>query len=59
MRGARPQILFRLGRIAESREAWEALMRERPDDLNVRADYVAMLIEQRSFDRAREVLHVR
>jgi Tfp pilus assembly protein PilF len=56
MRNARPQILFRLGRIAESRQAWEALMRERPGDVNLRADYVAMLIEQRSYDRAREVL---
>lgn len=55
-RMARANLLHRLGRDAEAREAYEELVAERPEHRSLRADYVAMLMKQGALVQAREVL---
>ncbi|MBV8576234.1 MAG: tetratricopeptide repeat protein, partial [Acetobacteraceae bacterium] len=49
-------LYHRLGQDAEADRLYQALLTSRPNDRNLRADYVSMLMEQGEFARAREVL---
>jgi Flp pilus assembly protein TadD len=49
-------LLHRLGRDGEASRLYEDLLAQRQDDKNLRADFVAMLMEQGALRRAREVL---
>ncbi|MBV9748942.1 MAG: hypothetical protein JO157_09015 [Acetobacteraceae bacterium] len=49
-------LLHRLGRDAEASQLYETLLAAHPHDTNLRADYVAMLMEQGSLSQARAVL---
>jgi len=49
-------LLHRLGRDDEAARFYEKQLAERPDDTNLRADFVAMLMEQGTSQRARAVL---
>jgi hypothetical protein len=49
-------LLHRLGRDGEASRLYEELLAQRHDDKNLRADFVAMLMEQGALRRAREVL---
>ena len=49
-------LLHRLGRDVEAGHLYENLLAERPGDTNLRADFVAMLMEQGTLQRARAVL---
>jgi tetratricopeptide (TPR) repeat protein len=55
-RTVRANLLHRLGRDDEAVRLYEALLEERPEDRNLRADYVAALIKEGALRRAREVL---
>jgi cellulose synthase operon protein C len=55
-RVVRAHLLHRLGREAEAAQLYEALLAESPRDQSVRADYVAMLMEQGALRRAHDVL---
>ena len=52
-------LLNRLGREEESRRLYESLLAAHPDDRNLRADYVAMLMQQGALPQARLVLSSR
>jgi Flp pilus assembly protein TadD len=49
-------LFHRLGRDVEADRLYRELLTLRPNDHNLRADYVAMLMEQGDFERARAVL---
>jgi cellulose synthase operon protein C len=49
-------LLFRLGRRAESRRLYETLLKERPDDRHLRADYTATLVEGSEYGKAERIL---
>jgi Tfp pilus assembly protein PilF len=49
-------LLHRLGKDIEASHCYEKLLAERPGDTNLRADFVAMLMEQGTLRRARAVL---
>ena len=49
-------LMHRLGQDDEAAHLYERLLTERPADLNLRADFVAMLMEQGALRRARVVL---
>jgi Flp pilus assembly protein TadD len=55
-RTVEPNLLHRLGRDVEAGHLYERLLTERPDDMNLRADFVAMLMEQGRLERARALL---
>ena len=55
-RVVRAHLLHRLGREAEAARLYEALLAQSPRDQSVRADYVAMLMEQGSLRHAHDVL---
>ena len=55
-RMARANLLHRLGRDAEARQAYEELIAERPEHRSLRADYVAMLMKQGALRQAHDVL---
>jgi tetratricopeptide (TPR) repeat protein len=55
-RVVRAHLLHRLGREAEAARLYEALLTERPRDQSLRADYVAMLMEQGAVQHAHDVL---
>ncbi|PWC43139.1 tetratricopeptide repeat protein [Azospirillum sp. TSO22-1] len=56
VRQTEANLLHRLGRIDESVALFGALLRARPNDRQLRADYAAMLIENRRLEEARHVL---
>jgi Flp pilus assembly protein TadD len=49
-------LLHRLGKEADADHLYQKLLAERPSDTNLRADFVAMLMEQGTLQRARAVL---
>ena len=49
-------LLHRLGQDAEADQLYQKLLADRPGDTNLRADFVAMLMEQGTLQRARAVL---
>ena len=49
-------MLHRLGQDAEADQLYQKLLADRPGDTNLRADFVAMLMEQGTLQRARAVL---
>jgi len=49
-------LMHRLGQDDAAINRYETLLAERPNDLNLRADFVAMLMEQGALRRARAVL---
>jgi hypothetical protein len=49
-------LLHRLGRDDEASRLYQELLAQRQDDTNLRADFVAMLMEQGAMRHAREVL---
>jgi len=53
---AQANLLHRVGRVDESVALFEELRRRRPADSQLRADYAAMLIENRRLKEARHVL---
>lgn len=56
VRQTEANLLHRLGRIDESAALFEALLRARPNDRQLRADYAGMLVENRRLKEARHVL---
>lgn len=56
IRLVRANILQRLGRTGESIAAFEALRIERPHDPEIRADLATALLQNKSYDRAKQVL---
>jgi len=56
LRLLRANALARLGEVDRAIEAFEDLRVERPDDPNSRADFAALLIENRRYGRAEHVL---
>jgi predicted Zn-dependent protease len=52
----RANLLHKLGRANEARRLFDDLLAERPADHNLRADYVALLMEQGELREARAVL---
>lgn len=50
------QILDRLGRFDEAAQAFEDLLRERPEDSNLRADYASLLIQRGRYGDAERIL---
>jgi tetratricopeptide (TPR) repeat protein len=52
----RANLLHKLGRDTEARRLYDNLVAERPADHNLRADYVALLMEQGALRQARAVL---
>ncbi len=55
-RVTRALLLHRMGRTEESLAAFETLLKERPKDKNLRADYVTILLDQGRREAARRVL---
>jgi len=56
MRVMRALVLHRTGRTEESLAAFETLLAERPDDKTLRADYIALLLDQRRPGAAHRIL---
>jgi len=56
LRAARAKALSRLGHEKEAESAYEGLLVERPRDTEVRISYIAALMEQGNYRRARELL---
>ncbi|MEO8249507.1 MAG: tetratricopeptide repeat protein [Burkholderiales bacterium] len=56
VRAARANLLYRLARPREARQAYEVLLAERPNDKNLRADYVAFLMDAGDSDKAQQLL---
>lgn len=56
MRLVEAQLLNRVGRIEESIAAFESLLKQWPQDKNLRADYAAMLIDRGRYKDARRIL---
>jgi predicted Zn-dependent protease len=56
MRAVRAQVLDRLGRTGESITAFEALIRERPADKHLRADFATVLLRSANYRDAERVL---
>ncbi|MCB1734599.1 MAG: tetratricopeptide repeat protein [Gammaproteobacteria bacterium] len=56
MRVAEAQSLSRIGDIDAALDAYEALHRDFPNDYDLRADYVALLLEHGYLERARAIL---
>lgn len=56
MRAVRAQLLDRLGRRKESVTEFEALLRERPADKDLRADYASLLLRSGQLEDAERVL---
>jgi predicted Zn-dependent protease len=56
VRIVRAHLLHRTGRIAEALSAFEAMLKERPDDKTLRAEYVGILLEEGRHDLAQKVL---
>jgi len=56
LRVARANCLNRLGQEQESVSAFEGLLAERPRDSSVRVSYIAALMEQGKYHRAKELL---
>jgi len=55
-RTVQANLMHRLGKDDAAVHLYETLLAERPTDLNLRADFVAMLMEQGALRRARAVL---
>jgi len=55
-RVARAQLLNRLGDTSRALSLMEALVAERPSDAGLRADYANLLMDNKLYDRARQVL---
>ena len=55
-RVAKASLLHRLGRTSEARRLYEALLAERPNDDDLRADYVSMLLAQGDLGQAHAML---
>jgi cellulose synthase operon protein C len=58
-RAVRAVVLQRLGYTREAKALYETLLAERPQDRNLRADYVALLLVEGDLRKAREVLGAR
>jgi len=58
-RAVRAVVLNRLGYAREAMRLYETLLAERPQDRNLRADYVALLLAEGELRKAREVLAAR
>jgi predicted Zn-dependent protease len=58
-RSVRAQALDRLGRTQEAIAQLAALLREQPDDKNIRADYAAVLLRAKRYEDAGRVLSIR
>lgn len=55
-RAAQARLLQQLGRDAQARQLYEALLAERPHDKNLRADYVSLLMRTGDLRQARAAL---
>jgi predicted Zn-dependent protease len=55
-RSVEANLLHRLGKDADADRLYQSLLAEHPGDTNLRADFVAMLMEQGTLQRARAVL---
>jgi tetratricopeptide (TPR) repeat protein len=56
LRLVRANILQRIGRAADAIASFEALKAERPNDPELRADLATALLQNKSYDRAKQVL---
>lgn len=56
---SRANILRRLGRLDDAVDVMDALLKQRPKDRALRADFADLLIEKGDFERARYVLQLR